>query len=227
MIASGPPGGAARGINPLRLLRLSRTLRFLPPADPMRLPHARRQTPHLPAAGCAARPLLLGACGALLLLAGCASSRQSEDGFFSRITPYRIEIVQGNVVTSEQLARVRPGLTRAQVRDVLGTPLLTDPFHGDRWDYIFTLRRDGTPPQRRSVIVHFAGDTLSKVEAPSDLPSERAFVQSIAATRKTPKVPVLELTPEQIAAIPAPARSEPAAGDEPAAPARSYPPVGD
>jgi outer membrane protein assembly factor BamE len=46
---------------------------------------------------------------ATLLLAGCASSRQSDDGFFARITPYRIEIVQGNVVTSEQAARVKPG----------------------------------------------------------------------------------------------------------------------
>jgi outer membrane protein assembly factor BamE len=51
--------------------------------------------------------------------------------------------VQGNVVTSEQVARVKPGMTRAQVRDILGTPLLTDPFHADRWDYLFTIRRQG------------------------------------------------------------------------------------
>ncbi|MCZ2441595.1 MAG: outer membrane protein assembly factor BamE [Burkholderiales bacterium] len=183
------------------------------------MPHP-RPLPFLP------RAPLLGGCALALLLAGCAASRQSEDGFLSRITPYRIEIVQGNVVTSEQLARVRPGLSRAQVRDVLGTPLLTDPFHGDRWDYIFTLRRDGTPPQRRSVIVHFQGDSLASIEAPPDLPSEREFVQGLSASRKTPQAPVLELTQAQIDALPAPPRREEPAAAEAAAPLRSYPPVG-
>lgn len=169
--------------------------------------------------------LLLSATASSLLLGGCASSRQSEDGFFSKITPYRIEIVQGNVVTSEQAARVRPGLTRAQVRDILGTPLLTDPFHADRWDYIFTIRRDGMPNQRRSVIVWFEGDALKSIEAP-DLPSEREFVQGISQSRKTPRPRPLELTEAQIKALPVPPRrDEPAA--EPAAPARSFPPLGD
>jgi outer membrane protein assembly factor BamE len=68
---------------------------------------------------------LLGA----TLLGGCALSRQSTDDFLGLITPYRIDIVQGNVVTKEQLAQLRPGMSRNQVRDVLGTPLLTDPFH--------------------------------------------------------------------------------------------------
>jgi outer membrane protein assembly factor BamE len=99
-----------------------------------------------------------------------------DDSFSARITPYRIEIVQGNVVTSEQAARVKPGMTRLQVRDILGTPLLADPFHADRWDYIFTIRRHGLPNQRRSVVVWFEGDALKTIEAP-DLPSERDFVQ--------------------------------------------------
>jgi outer membrane protein assembly factor BamE len=161
------------------------------------------------------------------MLGGCASSRQSEDGFFSRITPYRIEIVQGNVVTKEQLALVRPGLSRTQVRDILGTPLLTDPFHADRWDYIFTLRRDGSPPQRRSVVVRFDGDAVKSVEAPPDLPTEREFVQGISVARKLPPPRPLELTEAQIQALPVPARRDEPAAAEPAAPPRSYPPVGD
>lgn len=173
-----------------------------------------------------AAPLLSAAASTLLLLGGCASSRQSEDGFFSRITPYRIEIVQGNVVTSEQAARVRPGLTRAQVRDILGTPLLADPFHADRWDYIFTIRRDGLPNQRRSVIVWFEGDALKAIEAP-DLPSEREFVQGISVSRKKPEPRPLELTEAQIKALPLPPRRDEPAPAEPAGPARSYPPVGD
>lgn len=169
---------------------------------------------------------LLAAAGVAVLLSGCASSRDSEDGFFSRITPYRIEIVQGNVVTQEQAARVRPGLTRAQVRDILGTPLLADPFHADRWDYLFTLRRDGTPNQRRSVIVHFKGDALTSIEAP-DLPSEREFVQSLSVSRAQVRPQPLELSAEQVQALPAPARREALPPAAPAGPARSYPPVGD
>jgi outer membrane protein assembly factor BamE len=179
------------------------------------------------------RPLLaaltLGASASILLLTGCASSRQSDDGFFARITPYRIEIVQGNVITSEQAARVKPGLTRLQVRDILGTPLITDPFHGDRWDYIFTIRRDGLPNQRRSVVVWFDGDALKSIEAP-ELPSERDFVQGISTSRKKPTVPVLELTEEQRKALPPPKPQAVAATDAaqaPAGPARTYPPLGD
>ena len=73
-------------------------------------------------------------------LAGCQSLQTSEN-FLGILTPYRVEVVQGNVITSEQVALAKPGLTRAQVREVLGSPLLTDPFHADRWDYVFTIRR--------------------------------------------------------------------------------------
>ena len=172
------------------------------------------------------RSLLLPFAAAALpvLLGGCASS--SGQGLLERLTPYRIEIVQGNVVTSEQVARVRPGLSRAQVRDILGTPLLADPFHANRWDYIFTIRRDGLPNQRRSVIVWFEGDALKTIEAP-DLPSEREFVQGISLSRKQPQPRPLELTEAQVKALPAPPRRDEAAAAEPAAPARSYPPVGD
>ena len=90
----------------------------------------------------AAGLLALALAGAL---AGC-QSLQSSDSFLGVITPYRIEVVQGNVITSEQIALARPGLTRAQVRDVLGSPLLADPFHTDRWDYVFTIRRQGAAP---------------------------------------------------------------------------------
>lgn len=171
--------------------------------------------------------LLLSATAAsVLLLGGCASSRPSEEGFLARITPYRIEIVQGNVVTSEQVARIKPGQTRAQVRDILGTPLLTDPFHSDRWDYIFTLRRDGLPNQRRSVVVWFDGDRLKRIEAP-DLPTERDFVAAISVARKKPEPRVLELTEDQRKALPPPARRDVPAVAEPAGATRSYPPLGD
>lgn len=165
---------------------------------------------------------LLGAAA----LGGC-SSLQSEDNLLGVITPYRIDIVQGNVVTQEQLALVRPGMSRVQVRDALGSPLVTDLFHADRWDYVFTIKRPGTAPQRRSVVALFEGERLLRVEAPEQLPSEREFVASISRTSASGKVPVLELTPEQRAALPVPPKPA-ASAPEPApadAPPREYPPL--
>ena len=68
---------------------------------------------------------------ALGALAGCSSMR-SADRLFGLVTPYRVEVVQGNVVTQEMAEAVQPGMSRAQVRDILGSPLLTDIFHEDR-----------------------------------------------------------------------------------------------
>jgi len=157
------------------------------------------------------------------VLSGC--SAVSKDGsVLGFITPYRIDIVQGNVVTKEQLAQVRPGMTRVQVRDLLGSPLLTDPFHADRWDYVFTIDRPGTQPQRRSVIVLFEGDRLQKIDAP-ELPSEREFVALISRTSASGKNVVLELTPEQVAALPAPPKAAAPTPEPEMGPVRAYPPL--
>ena len=121
----------------------------------------------------------IGAVIALLAgaLAGC-QSLQASDSFLGVITPYKIEVVQGNVITSEQVALAKPGLTRAQVRDVLGSPLLADPFHADRWDYVFTIRRQGAPAQRRHVVVRFKADVLEGFEG-RQRPAERARVRRL------------------------------------------------
>jgi outer membrane protein assembly factor BamE len=157
-----------------------------------------------------------------LLAAGC-SSLQSSDNFLGVITPYRIEVVQGNVLTKEQVAMVKPGQSRAQVRDYLGSPLLTDTFHANRWDYVFSIRRQGTQPQQRTVVVLFDDDKLKSIEAPADLPGEREFVAAID-TAKGGKPKPLSLTPEQIKALPVPPLAEPAAST-PEAPQRTYPPL--
>ena len=167
------------------------------------------------------RLILLGTLAAGTLLAGCESP-QRTDGFLGFLTPYRIDIVQGNAVTREQAALLRPGLTRLQVRDILGTPLIADPFHAERWDYIFTMRRPNTAAQRRSVVVMFEGDVVKSVEA-AELPSEREFVASISR-HKDLKVPKLELSEEERKALPAPVRRE-APPAEPMGPVREYPPL--
>jgi outer membrane protein assembly factor BamE len=165
--------------------------------------------------------LLLPLLAAPWLLAGC-DSLQRTDGLGGVITPYRIDIVQGNAITREQMARVQPGMSRLQVRDILGTPLIADPFHAYRWDYLFTLRRPGAEPQRRSVVVLFEGDAVKSIEAP-ELPSEREFIASISRVAE-PRVPKLELTEQERAALPPPVRRDPQPA-EPVGPVREYPPL--
>jgi outer membrane protein assembly factor BamE len=161
---------------------------------------------------------------AATLAAGC-SSWSGGDAVFGVLTPYRIDVQQGNVVTQEQLARVKPGMNRLQVRDVLGTPLLTDAFHSDRWDYIFTLRQSGRPLQRRNVVLIFDGDVLRNIEAP-DLPSDTEFLDSISRSGRVVAASALELTPEEIKALPIPPKTAPPPSDTPTPSApRNYPPL--
>ena len=156
-------------------------------------------------------------------LAGC-QSLQSSDNFLGVITPYKIEVVQGNVITSEQAAVIKAGMNRAQVRDVLGSPLLADAFHADRWDYVFTIRRQGTEPQSRRVVVLFTGDAFKSMDTGGALPSEREFVASIDTFKTSRNTPVLELSPEQVKALPVPPK--PASAEvEPVGPTREYPPL--
>jgi outer membrane protein assembly factor BamE len=165
---------------------------------------------------------LLGA----LLLAGCSSWPSSGDSVLGLVSPHRIDIQQGNVVTQDQLARVKPGMNRLQVRDALGTPLLTDSFHPDRWDYIFTLRQGSKQVQRRNVVLYFDGDVLKSIEAP-ELPTELEFINSIARSGRVVAAAQLELTPEQLKALPIPPKAAPQPPVDtvtPSAP-RTYPPL--
>ena len=167
------------------------------------------------------RSILIATLAAVGMLAGC-ESLQRTDSFMGVITPYRIDIVQGNAVTKEQLALLKPGMTRLQVRDILGTPLLTDPFHAHRWDYVFSLRRPNTDVQRRGVVVFFEGDRVASFQA-TELPSEREFVASISRFKDV-KERKLELTEEERQALPPPVKRE-AAPAEPVGAVREYPPL--
>ncbi len=100
-------------------------------------------------------PLMLAA----VLLAGC-----KFPNIPTVITPYRIDIQQGNVVTQEKIAKLRPGMTRAQVRFALGSPLLVDPFRTDRWDYVYMFQKQGKEIERRNITVLFKDDKLERIE---------------------------------------------------------------
>ena len=164
--------------------------------------------------------------GAMLALSGCSSvpnALSSPETLFGLLKPYRMEVVQGNVVTQEVMAQIQPGLGRNQVRDILGTPLLADIFHGDRWDYVFTIARQGIEPQQRRVSIFFKNDVVERFEADT-LPSEREFVASITREQKLKK-PEPDLTAEQIAALPVPAKADTQATKVPQGAVRDYPPL--
>ncbi|WP_086125737.1 outer membrane protein assembly factor BamE [Hydrogenophaga sp. IBVHS1] len=147
------------------------------------------------------RPLRVFACAlALVGLGACSGYGDGTYGLTSLVTPYKIDILQGNVVTREQSQLLKPGMTRPQVRDVLGSPLLTSVFHAERWDYVFTYKRQGQEPQRRKLTAFFKGDVLDRIEA-DELPSETEFVASLDSRRKPGKVLPLEATPEQLKAF--------------------------
>lgn len=182
----------------------------------------------------AMRPALVSSLLAAALLAGACSAYDSTSRKVAEaITPYRINIVQGNFVSREAVSQLREGMTRDQVRFLLGTPLLQDVFHGNRWDYYFSFRRGSTPVvQSRKFTVFFDGDTLTKWQG-DELPSEYELIAEIdgmkaaqrnqkpgigtSSSSSTPAQPAAAAAaasaPEAAPAAesPAPAASEPAA----------------
>jgi outer membrane protein assembly factor BamE len=132
---------------------------------------------------------------ALSGLAACSSFNSASGRIAGLVTPYKMEVVQGNFISKEQKEALQNGMPRVQVRDILGSPLIASTFHGDRWDYTFTFRRQGQEPQQRKLTVFFKGDELAKVES-DEMPSEEEFVAALSQGRKLGKVPLLEVPPE-------------------------------
>lgn len=160
-------------------------------------------------------------------LAGCSSFNGASTRLAGIVTPYQIDVVQGNVITREQVDLLKPGLPRQSVRDLLGTPLLQSVFHSNRWDYVFSFRHKGDEPQLRKLTVFFKDDVLERFDA-DPMPTEAEFVASLDSGRKSSKVPVLEASEEalqkfkQAAKTPEPAAATPT--PLPPLPA-SYPPL--
>lgn len=82
-------------------------------------------------------------------LSACSSERVSH------FPSYKLKVVQGNELNPQALAHLQPGLSREQVQMLLGTPLLQDPFHRDRWDYVFVITRNGVVKENTSLTLYF------------------------------------------------------------------------
>src|SRR6266550_8424835 len=91
-----------------------------------------------------------------LMLAGCS--------WIPRLGVYKLDINQGNYVTSDQVDRLKVGQTKQQVRAFLGTPMLTDAFHANRWDYLYEFNRLGRTLEHRQFTVYFVDDKLARWE---------------------------------------------------------------
>lgn len=85
-----------------------------------------------------------------LLLGGCAV--------------YRMDVQQGNYLSAEQIDQLAIGMTKEQVRFVMGTPMLTDTFHADRWDYLYRFKPGSGEATREHLLLHFNGDRLERIE---------------------------------------------------------------
>lgn len=131
----------------------------------------------------------------VLALTGCANNSAVEttangdakntsltraDRVLGIFSPYRIDIQQGNFVSEEMVAQIKPGMTRNQVIFVLGTPLVTDIFHAGRWDYPFRLHKaNGDVIMSRVTVFFSKDDRVARVQS-DDLPTEQDYIKRIA-----------------------------------------------
>ncbi len=121
----------------------------------------------------------------LPLLAACSGG----NGITSYLSPYRIDVRQGNFVTQEMVAQLRPGLTRDQVRFILGSPLVTDIFHADRWDYLYRFQPGRGEVSERRLTVFFVDNRLARVAG--DVVAHDTTAPEAAAV--TPRVREIEI----------------------------------
>ena len=77
---------------------------------------------------------------------------------------YKLEVQQGNVVPSEIVAKLKRGMSKAEVTSLLGTPLLQDSFQTNRWDYVFYISKAGKQSQRKDLILIFNGNRLAQIK---------------------------------------------------------------
>ena len=137
----------------------------------------------------------------LLLFAGCSSVPSLL---------YKIEIQQGNVITQEMVDKLKPGMTRSQVRFALGSPMISDAFHDNRWDYVYRLEQKGRLVEQRKLTVFFEDDKLVRTDG--------SFSPSVAFARPQSVEPPAEYVSPVEPALPVVKEesSVPASSDLPA-----------
>ena len=110
-----------------------------------------------------------------VLLASCSS--MSLPGL-SSLSPHKIEIQQGNLITPEMREKIKVGMSAPMVRSILGTPLIVDPFHAKRWDYVYSLEQGGKLVEKQRLTLYFEDEHLTRIDD-SAMPAEAAPVLPI------------------------------------------------
>jgi outer membrane protein assembly factor BamE len=130
--------------------------------------------------------------------------------FLGFLQPYRPDIQQGNFVSREMISQVREGMTQDQVRFILGTPLLTDVFHANRWDYPFRIRKGNGETTMSRVTLYFENNRLAKIVG-GDLPTEAEYLSRITGGKQKngDAKPAAETSPSTAAETPSPATAKP------------------
>jgi outer membrane protein assembly factor BamE len=153
---------------------------------------------------CTLALLVMGA----FIVTGCSTKVDETQRTFmnSVFRPYVPDVIQGNFISSEQYAKLEVGMSREQVRQILGTPLLASYFHANRWDYVFEFKRLGEKiSKERVVTVFFEGDKVTKFQGDA-LPTEvelvaeidnyakhkRSFWDMVTGKNKNPVTPPLQ-----------------------------------
>ena len=101
--------------------------------------------------------------GSAVLVSGCSTFDDMAESASRLPLMYRPDIQQGNVVTQEMVNQLEPGMTKRQVTYTLGTPGLIDSFHQDRWDYVYTLKKNAEPIEQKNLTLFFENDRLTKI----------------------------------------------------------------
>lgn len=106
----------------------------------------------------------------------------------AKVNPFKIDVRQGNYVSQEMVAQLKAGQTKDQVRFILGTPLIVDAFHADRWDYVYRFKPGGGEPEQRKLTVYFQENRLVRVtgdvvagdaaEAPARPPMQTLVIEN-------------------------------------------------
>ncbi len=109
------------------------------------------------------------------------------------LSPYQMDVRQGNFVTPEMRDKLKLGMTRQQVHYVLGTPLVFDAFHADRWDYVYRLKQHGEVVDNQRLTLYFEGDKLVRIDdsrmpayTPAPVAAEPAAAEPAAAAAVAP-----------------------------------------
>ena len=106
------------------------------------------------------------------------------------LSAHKVEVQQGNYVTQDMIEKLKPGMTKSQVRFALGTPLVTDPFHNDRWDYVYILQKGGRVAEERRIAAVFAEDKLLRIDGDVKPAQSRATPAAKVTPAPEPQKPV-------------------------------------